>query len=49
VKFFTPFEGFDGSPLPVSLESYRFYKKHAIEFIEARNRRILGFSVAAFK
>jgi len=46
VEFSMPFEGFNSSPLPDSLESYRSYKKHAIEFIHARNRRILESSVA---
>lgn len=49
VRFFTPFEGFTSSPLPDSLESYRAYKKRAIEFIQARNRRILESSVAAIE
>jgi len=47
VRFFIPFVGFDRSPLPDGLESYRTYKKHAIEFIQARNRRILESSVTA--
>jgi hypothetical protein len=46
VRFFIPFEGFNSSPLPDSLESYRAYKKHAIEFIHARNRLIFESSVA---
>jgi hypothetical protein len=44
VKFFMPFGGFDRSPLPDSLERYRGYKEHAIEFIQARNRRIFESS-----
>jgi hypothetical protein len=40
VRFFMPFEGFTGSPLPGSVEAYMAYKQRAIEFIEARNRRI---------
>jgi hypothetical protein len=43
VRFSLPFEEFNRSPLPVSLESYRSYKKLAIEFIQARNRRILEY------
>ena len=41
VKFFTPFEDFTTSPLPASIEAYRAYRQLAIEFIEARNCRIL--------
>jgi hypothetical protein len=40
VRFFTPFEGFDASPLPRSLDAYDTYQRRAIEFIEARNSRI---------
>ena len=41
VKFFTPFEDFTTSPVPASIEAYRAYRQLAIEFIEARNCRIL--------
>jgi hypothetical protein len=41
VKFFTPFEDFRTSPLPASIDSYRAYRQLAMQFIEARNRRIL--------
>jgi hypothetical protein len=42
VKFFTPFEDFNtSSPLPGSMDDYREYQQLAVEFIEARNRRIL--------
>jgi hypothetical protein len=41
VKFFMPFDGFNTSPLPASREAYVDYKQHVIEFIKARNRRIL--------
>ena len=43
VKFFMPFDGFDTSPLPASMKAYRSYKRCAIDFIEARNWRILEF------
>lgn len=42
VKFFTPFDEFKKSPLPASREAYVAYKQLAVEFVEARNRRILG-------
>ena len=41
VKFFKPFESFGVSPLPTTKEEYMSYKKLAIEFIEARNCRIM--------
>jgi hypothetical protein len=41
LKFFTPLEGFTASPVPASVEAYRTYRQLAIEFIEARNFRIL--------
>ncbi len=40
VKFFTPFEDFATSPLPASIDAYLFYRQRAVDFIEARNRRI---------
>lgn len=46
VRFFMPFGGFDRSPLPEGLERYREYKKHAIDFLQARNRRILESDAA---
>ena len=41
VRFFAPFEDFNTSPVPSSIEAYMAYRQNAIEFIEARNRRIL--------
>ena len=43
VRFFMPFNGFENSPVPNSLESYCSYKRYAMEFLEARNRRILAW------
>jgi len=40
VRFFLPFADFGTSPLPASREEYVAYKHLAVEFIEARNRRI---------
>jgi hypothetical protein len=40
VRFLTPFEDFTAPPLPGTLDAYLWYRKHAIEFIESRNRRI---------
>jgi hypothetical protein len=44
VKFFTPFDDFNLSPLPASKEAYLSYKQLAIAFIDARNRRITKWS-----
>jgi hypothetical protein len=41
VKFFALFEDFATSPLPESVGAYRTYSQLAIEFIRARNLRIL--------
>jgi hypothetical protein len=41
VRFFTPFDNFTTSPLPETHDEYMVYRRHAIEFIEARNVRIL--------
>ena len=42
VKFFLPFESFNQPPLPKNVEQYRSYKKHLIELVSARNKRILN-------
>ena len=41
VGFFMPFENFTTSPLPASIDVYLSYRQLAVDFIEARNRRIL--------
>jgi hypothetical protein len=41
VKFFMPFEDFTTSPLPQSLDGCIAYRQLAVDFIEARNGRIL--------
>lgn len=43
VRFFMPFDDFKKSPLPTSIDAYRYYKHNAVEFIKARNQRILRF------
>ena len=43
VKFFMAFDDFKTSPLPDSVDIYLAYKKAAIEFLNARNRRILEY------
>jgi len=40
VRFFMPFEDFTAAPLPASVDVYEAYMQLAVEFIEARNRRI---------
>jgi hypothetical protein len=40
VKFFSPFENFNSSPVPDSLAAYLEYRELAVGFIEARNQRI---------
>ncbi len=41
VRLFTPLDDFKPWPLPASVEAYRAYKQLAVEFIHARNQRIL--------
>ena len=41
VKFFAPFQNFTTSPVPAGIEAYKAYRQLAIEFIEARNCRII--------
>ena len=43
LKFSMPFDGFEASPLPATLDAYLAYRQNAIEFIEARNRRIAAY------
>ena len=40
VRFSLPFDGFSGSPLPATLDEYVDYRRRAMGFIHARNRRI---------
>ena len=42
VNFFTPFDGFRTSPVPNTVEAYVDYRNRSIEFIQARNERIVG-------
>lgn len=42
VRFFMPFEEFRSWPVPETTEAYRAYMRHALGFIEARNKRILA-------
>jgi hypothetical protein len=44
VRFSMPFEDFAASPLPLTLDAYLGYRERAIEFIEARNRRIAAIA-----
>ena len=40
VKFFSPFEDFNSSPVPDSMAAYLAYRELAVGLIEARNQRI---------
>ena len=40
VQFSLPFDDFRSSPIPATAEEYRAYKRAAVAFITARNRRI---------
>ena len=41
-KFWHPFNGFDNFPLPNNIEEYQAYKTNVIDFVTARNQRILN-------
>ena len=43
VKFFIPFADFGTSPLPPTVEVYQDYRRNAIRFVEARNRRMAEY------
>lgn len=40
IKFFLPFKGFDGPPLPADVCAYRSYSDRVVTFVTARNLRI---------
>jgi hypothetical protein len=40
VRFFSPFDDFNSSPVPDSLAAYLGYRELAVRFIEARNQRL---------
>lgn len=40
VKFFLPFDGFQSSPYPGTMDEFCTYKERTLEFVDARNRRI---------
>ena len=42
IKFWHPFNGFDYSPLPNNIDEYRAYKIKVIDFVKARNNRMLS-------
>lgn len=44
MRFLAPFEDFTTPPLPDSVDAYEAYRRLAIEFIEARNRRIDAYA-----
>jgi hypothetical protein len=41
VRFFHPFNNFEGNPLPKTVDEYLKYKEKSMEFIEKRNERIV--------
>lgn len=40
VRFFAPFRGFEHSPLPEDIDTYKAFLRSTLDFVEARNRRI---------
>ena len=43
VKFLMPSADFGTSPLPATVEAYQVYRRNAISFVEARNRRMAEY------
>ena len=43
VKFLIPFADFGTSPLPPTIEAYQGYRRNAMGFVEARNRRMAEY------
>ena len=41
IKPFLPFNGFDYPPLPNNVEEYKSYKKNMMDFLGARNQRMM--------
>ena len=41
IKPFLPFNGFDCPPLPNNVEEYKSYKKNMMDFVRARNQRMM--------
>ena len=41
IKFSLPFDNFNRSPLPQTIDEYKTYKNHTIDLINCRNERIL--------
>lgn len=46
VSFFAPFSGFPSSPLLESVDAYLAYRQRAMDFLEARNLRIIRTTLA---
>lgn len=42
IKFCLPFNSFNNPPLPNNVDEYRLYKKNMVDFVIARNQRILN-------
>jgi hypothetical protein len=41
IKFSLPFDNFNRTPLPQTVDEYKQYKTHTIDLIDSRNNRIL--------
>lgn len=47
VEFMMPFDNFTTSPVPGTLDTYREYRRRAVDFIEWRNRRIAAHTTSS--
>jgi hypothetical protein len=41
IKFSLPFDNFNRTPLPQTVDEYEKYKTHTIDLMNSRNKRIL--------
>ena len=46
INFYLPFDNFERSSIPLSLEEYLSYKNRVTNFVEARSKRIKSFSLS---
>jgi hypothetical protein len=49
VQFFMPFEDYRSSSVPKDLDTYLEFRRRSIEFVEARNRRMERYVIAAHR
>ena len=46
IEFSLPFDNFDRSPLPQTIDEYKQYKNHILHLMNKRNKRIMGKTIS---